>query len=71
MCVYINLCFQALYNLTPKDPSYMVETVLPNLLDMLNSIDLNIRHGSVLAIAEIFESLYVNSDEKIENIIGK
>lgn len=65
------LAAKALGNLTFRDPRYMVETVLPNLLDMLSSIDLNIRHGSVLAVAEILESLHANSDEKIDNIIGR
>ncbi|XP_046614591.1 tubulin-specific chaperone D [Neodiprion virginianus] len=65
------LAAKALCNLTPKDPRYMVETVLSNLLDMLSSIDLNVRHGAVLAVAEILEALDIASDEKIENIIGK
>ncbi|XP_048512674.1 tubulin-specific chaperone D [Athalia rosae] len=65
------LSAKALCNLTPRDLRYMVETVLPNLLELLNSIDLNTRHGSVLAVAEILESLHVNSDDEIKNIIGK
>jgi len=38
---------------------------------MLNSIDLNVRHGAVLATAEILEALYNHFNDKIENIIGK
>jgi len=62
---------QSLFNLTPADPHYMIDTVLPTLLDMLNSIDLNVRHGAVLATAEILEALYNHFNDKIENIIGK
>lgn len=61
---------KTLFNLTPIDSNYIRNTVLPNLLDMLNSIDLNIRHGAVLAIAEILEALFNSCDEKIEDIIG-
>nr|XP_003704504.1 PREDICTED: tubulin-specific chaperone D [Megachile rotundata]XP_012143292.1 PREDICTED: tubulin-specific chaperone D [Megachile rotundata] len=64
------LSAKALFNLTPIDPNYFKDTVLPNLLEMLNSIDLNIRHGAVLAIAEILEALHNCFNEKIENIIG-
>ncbi|XP_014602636.1 PREDICTED: tubulin-specific chaperone D [Polistes canadensis] len=63
------LSAKALFNLTPADPQYMIETVIPNLLDMLNSIDLNVRHGAVLAIAEILEALYNHYEKKIETII--
>jgi len=49
----------------------MINTVLPTLLDMLNSIDLNVRHGAVLAIAEILEALYNHFNDKIGCIIGK
>lgn len=64
------LSAKALFNLTPIDPNYIKDTVLPNLLDMLNSIDLNIRHGAVLAIAEILEALHNCFNDNIENIIG-
>lgn len=62
---------QSLFNLTATDPHYVISTVLPTLLDMLNSIDLNVRHGTVLAIAEILETLYNHFDDKIDRIIGK
>ncbi|KAK0164401.1 hypothetical protein PV328_003034 [Microctonus aethiopoides] len=64
------LTAKALCNLTPIDPHYMIETILPTLIDSLSSIDLNVRHGSILAIAEILEALYLHFNEKIENIIG-
>ncbi|KAI4493051.1 hypothetical protein M0802_009699 [Mischocyttarus mexicanus] len=63
------LSAKALFNLTPADPKYMIEIVIPNLLDMLNSIDLNVRHGAVLAIAEILEALYNHYEKRIETII--
>lgn len=65
------LAAKALFNLTSIDPNYIKHTVLLNLLDMLNSIDLNIRHGAVLAIAEIMEALYNCCNENIEDIIGQ
>ncbi|XP_046831392.1 tubulin-specific chaperone D [Vespa crabro] len=63
------LSAKALFNLTPADPQYMIEIVITNLLDMLNSIDLNVRHGAVLSIAEILEALYNHFGKKIETII--
>ncbi|XP_015590028.1 tubulin-specific chaperone D [Cephus cinctus] len=65
------LAAKALCNLTPTDPQYIVEIVLPNLLDLLDSIDLNVRHGAVLAIAEVLDAVYHHFNDKIENIIGK
>lgn len=38
---------------------------------MLNSIDLNVRHGAILATAEILEALHNHFNDKIENIIGE
>ncbi|EFN69536.1 Tubulin-specific chaperone D [Camponotus floridanus] len=64
------LSARSLFNLTAADPHYMVNTVLPTLLDMLNSIDLNVRHGAVLATTEILEALHNHFNDKIENIIG-
>ncbi|XP_031838123.1 tubulin folding cofactor D [Nomia melanderi] len=63
------LSAKALFNLTSAAPSYIKDTIIPSLLDMLNSIDLNIRHGAVLAIAEILEALHNCYNEKVENII--
>ena len=64
------LSAKTLFNLTPINPNYVKDTVLLNLLDMLNSIDLNVRHGAILAIAEILEALYNCCNKEIENIIG-
>ncbi|KAM0725367.1 Tubulin-specific chaperone D [Formica fusca] len=64
------LSARSLFNLTAADPHYIINTVLPTLLDLLSSIDLNVRHGAVLATAEILEALYNHFNDKIENIIG-
>ncbi|XP_008554133.1 tubulin-specific chaperone D [Microplitis demolitor] len=64
------LAAKALHNLTPINPNYMIESVLPILNDSLNSIDLNVRHGSVLAIAEIIDALYHHFNREISSIIG-
>ncbi|EFN80055.1 Tubulin-specific chaperone D [Harpegnathos saltator] len=64
------LAARSLFNQTAADPYYMIDMVLPTLLDMLNSIDLNVRHGAVLATAEILEALYNHFSDKIGSIIG-
>lgn len=63
------LSARTLFNLTSADPNYIKDKVIPDLLEMLNSIDLNIRHGTVLAIAEISEALHNCYNDRIENII--
>ncbi|XP_044262327.1 tubulin-specific chaperone D [Tribolium madens] len=68
-CVIRELTAKALHNLTPKAPEYMVEKVLPTLFEKSSSIDLNARHGSVLAIGEIIYALSQNMD-KIEVVLG-
>ncbi|KAG7199877.1 hypothetical protein KM043_014326 [Ampulex compressa] len=64
------LSARALYNLTPASPEYVIKSVLPSLLDMLESIDLNVRHGTVLALAEILDALHLHFNERIEKVIG-
>ncbi|KAF5295539.1 hypothetical protein FQR65_LT10402, partial [Abscondita terminalis] len=46
------LTARSLCNLTPKAPDYVIKTVLPDLFKKTVSIDLNVRHGAVLAIGE-------------------
>ncbi|XP_012276746.1 tubulin-specific chaperone D isoform X2 [Orussus abietinus] len=65
------LSSKALHNLTPRDPQYMVKAVLPSLLEMINSIDLNTRHGAVLGTAEVLHALFNKYNDTIENIIGE
>ncbi|XP_006812079.1 tubulin-specific chaperone D-like [Saccoglossus kowalevskii] len=52
------LASKALHNLTPKAPEYMAKTVVPFLIPFATGIDLNYRHGSVFALAEITHALY-------------
>ncbi|KAE8283277.1 Tubulin-specific chaperone D Beta-tubulin cofactor D Tubulin-folding cofactor D [Larimichthys crocea] len=52
------LSTKALHNLTPQAPDYMAATVLPQLLPMAVGIDLQGRHGAILACAEITHALY-------------
>lgn len=51
------LTAKALHNLTPKNADFMISSVLPSLLEKTYSIDLNARHGSILAIGEIVLAL--------------
>ncbi|KAK5650202.1 hypothetical protein RI129_001231 [Pyrocoelia pectoralis] len=67
------LTAKALHNLTPKAVEYMVETVLPNLFKKTDSIDLNSRHGAVLAIGEIIyalSKLVENQNSKVDILLG-
>ncbi|XP_069674548.1 tubulin-specific chaperone D [Periplaneta americana] len=67
------LTAKALHNLTPKAPNYMAEAVLRILLEKASSIDLNTRHGSVMAIAEILHALSLVAREngsKIQDTVG-
>lgn len=48
---------KALNKLTSRNAEYLETIVLNKLLDKTNSIDVNVRHGSVLAIGEILLAL--------------
>ncbi|XP_071963233.1 tubulin-specific chaperone D-like [Antedon mediterranea] len=64
---------QALHKLTPLALEYMAKTVIPFLLPLTTSIDLNTRHGAVFAVAEIIHSLYEHSQAnsiKLVDLIG-
>lgn len=71
------LTSKALHNLTQCAPDYMLSIVLPALFDKANSIDLNSRHGSVLAIGEILHAMSLvisNRKQEIsfsENLLEK
>ncbi|XP_016895946.1 tubulin-specific chaperone D isoform X2 [Cynoglossus semilaevis] len=52
------LASEALHNLTPQAPDYMATTVLPKLLSMAVGMDLQSRHGAILACAEVTHALY-------------
>ncbi|XP_070581206.1 tubulin-specific chaperone D-like [Ptychodera flava] len=67
------LSSRALHNLTVKAPEYMAQTILPSLIPLATGIDLNSRHGSVLAVAEITHALYniaVESKKTILDVLG-
>ncbi|KAK9710946.1 Tubulin folding cofactor D C terminal [Popillia japonica] len=67
------LTAKALHNLTPKAPEYVIDVVLPELFNKSSSIDLNCRHGSVLAIGEVLYALSnvaKTKGVKIDDYIG-
>jgi tubulin-specific chaperone D len=47
------LTAKALNKLAPRNVNYMASTVLTKLIEQTDSIDVNLRHGSVLAIGEV------------------
>lgn len=51
------LTAKTISRLTKRDPGYMAAEVLGRLLQCTNSIDVNLRHGAVLAIGEIVRAL--------------
>ncbi|KAK4882052.1 hypothetical protein RN001_005371 [Aquatica leii] len=67
------LTAKTLFNLTPNGYNYMIKTVLPALLEKTTSIDLNIRHGAVLAIGEtVYAISKIAKDRQvqIEDMLG-
>lgn len=52
------LTSKSLFYLTPTNPTYIRDTVLPNLIPHTTSINSNKRHGSILCIGEIIKALY-------------
>ncbi|KAL4707948.1 hypothetical protein ACJJTC_013739, partial [Scirpophaga incertulas] len=61
-CAIRELAAKALNKLTFKIPEYVATEVLPKLVKKTESIDLNIRHGAILAIGE---SVYALSQIKL------
>lgn len=51
------LTSKTLNRLTGREPNYMANDVLPKLFSKTSSIDINERHGTVLAIGEIVAKL--------------
>lgn len=51
------LTARSLFRLTKRNGNYMVVAVLPVLFEKTSSIDVNVRHGSVMAIGEICRAL--------------
>lgn len=61
------LTSKTLNRLTGREPAYMANEVLPKLFLKTSSIDINERHGVVLAIGEIvakLRSLEMESDNQ-------
>ncbi|XP_041970319.1 tubulin-specific chaperone D isoform X1 [Aricia agestis] len=56
-CAIRELAAKALHKLTDKMPEYVATEVLPKLLRKIESIDLNVRHGAILAIGEVIHAL--------------
>lgn len=58
------LTAKTLHKLTAREPDYMANEVLPKLFEKTSSIDINERHGTVLAIGEIVVKLRQIEHEK-------
>ncbi|CAH0702962.1 unnamed protein product [Spodoptera exigua] len=63
-CAIREIAAKALNKLTDKIPDYVATVVLPKLVKKTESIDLNVRHGAILAIGE---SIYALSQAKLPN----
>ncbi|XP_022185409.2 tubulin-specific chaperone D [Nilaparvata lugens] len=53
------LSSKALHKLTDKAPEYMSKTVVYQLVEKTNQIDLNARHGAVIALGEVIHALSI------------
>ena len=51
------LTAKTLHKLTARAPAYMANEVLTSLFTKVDSIDINLRHGAVLAIGEVVLAL--------------
>lgn len=51
------LTAKTLHKLTGREPSYVVTSVMPKLFEKTTSIDVNQRHGAILAIGEVVSML--------------
>ncbi|KAF9823451.1 hypothetical protein SFRURICE_008903 [Spodoptera frugiperda] len=56
-CAIREIAAKALNKLTDKIPDYVATVVLPKLVKKTESIDLNVRHGAILAIGKTADSL--------------
>ncbi|XP_059046099.1 tubulin-specific chaperone D [Achroia grisella] len=63
-CAIRELAAKALNKLTHKIPEYVATVVLPKLIEKTDSIDLNVRHGAILAIGE---AIYALSQTKLSS----
>lgn len=65
-----DLSAQALYKLAGIDPKYMIDCVIEKLIPEINHSDLEIRHGSLMAIGEIARALQKDSLESKSHLVG-
>ncbi|XP_063824172.1 tubulin-specific chaperone D [Ostrinia nubilalis] len=56
-CAIREIAAKALNKLTFKIPEYVATVILPKLVVKTESIDLNVRHGAILAIGEVIYAL--------------
>ncbi|XP_053604149.1 tubulin-specific chaperone D isoform X2 [Plodia interpunctella] len=56
-CAIRELAAKALHKITPKIPEYVAADILQKLVNKTESIDLNVRHGAILAIGEAIHAL--------------
>ncbi|XP_063893170.1 tubulin-specific chaperone D [Helicoverpa armigera] len=63
-CAIREIAAKALHKLTYKIPDYVATVVLPKLVKKTESIDLNVRHGAILAIGE---AIYALSQSTLPN----
>ncbi|XP_072167628.1 tubulin-specific chaperone D-like [Diadema setosum] len=63
------LTSQALHKLTDKAPEYMAKTVLPNIIPRATGIDLNTRHGCLLAVAEVTHALFKYAQTQSKSVV--
>eukprot|EP00742_Colponemidia_sp_Colp-10_P003876 GILJ01004127.1.p1 GENE.GILJ01004127.1~~GILJ01004127.1.p1 ORF type:complete len:1237 (-),score=209.83 GILJ01004127.1:67-3777(-) len=61
------LSAKTLHNLTATDPAHVASEILPKLIPMTLSDDLNTRHGAVLAVAEALLALSQGHLELIDD----
>lgn len=65
------LTAKALSNLTHHNPEFMATSVLSRLFEKTESIDVNLRHGSILAIGEIILALTELDKSLVSNEVLK
>ncbi|KAL0271366.1 UNVERIFIED_CONTAM: hypothetical protein PYX00_008475 [Menopon gallinae] len=63
------LTSSALFNMTPLNADYMMDFVIPALLKKTKSVDLNCRHGSVIALAEVIHALKLLNRDVSQEVI--
>uniref|UniRef100_A0A1B0D4Y0 Tubulin-specific chaperone D n=1 Tax=Phlebotomus papatasi TaxID=29031 RepID=A0A1B0D4Y0_PHLPP len=65
------LTAKTLHKLTKHDPKYMRDQIVPKLFDLTDSLDVNTRHGSVLALGEIVLALKLIQEDLVTKEIAE